>query len=209
LRAVLDEARRLGYAGPGLVQGHFAHAVGFAAAWARQHPHPPAAAADLGSGGGLPALPLAFVWPETTWLLVETMGRRAAFLRQAVDRLGLGPRVVVVEARAEVVGRSAGARGRHELVTARGVGPPAVAAELGAPLLHAGGALIVSEPPGGDPGRWPGEDLQLLGLGPAELVTNDAGTYAVIPCVEPSPERYPRKPGLPAKRPLFGPPRST
>ncbi|MCU1461960.1 MAG: rRNA small subunit methyltransferase [Acidimicrobiales bacterium] len=167
------------------------------------------AAADLGSGGGLPALPLALAWPGTRWLLIETIGRRAAFLQRAVSSLALADRMVVAHGRAEVAGRAAASRGAHDLVTSRGVGPPAVAAELGAPLLREGGVLIVSEPPGGHPDRWPAAGLAELGLGPASLVTAPAGTYVVIRGIAACPERFPRKAGMAAKRPLFDVPRET
>ncbi|MDP1806465.1 MAG: class I SAM-dependent methyltransferase, partial [Acidimicrobiales bacterium] len=105
---VLEEARRLGFLGPGPVEAHLDHAAGYAAAleadagagWA------PARAADLGSGAGLPGLPLALRFPGTEWTLVEASVRRAAFLRAAVRDLGLGERLAVVEERAEVVGRA-------------------------------------------------------------------------------------------------------
>src|SRR5581483_5139953 len=92
LLAVLEEARDLGFLGPGPLKPHLDNAEGFRAAWDGP---PPPSAVDLGSGGGLPGLPLAIAWPATAWLLVEANGRRARFLAQAVRRLGLGNRVRV------------------------------------------------------------------------------------------------------------------
>ncbi len=204
---VLEEARRRGFLGPGPVEVHLGHAAGFAAAVTRAWESPAdqslGRAADLGSGAGVPGLPLALLLPATRWLLVESSARRAAFLREAVRTLDLGHRVVVVEARAEDVGRRHSDRGRYDLVVARGFGPPAVVAECGAPLLGVGGQLVVSEPPGGDPGRWPAKGLALLGLATGPLVTTEGPAYQVLVQTGPCPSRFPRRVGVPGKRPLF------
>jgi 16S rRNA (guanine527-N7)-methyltransferase len=198
LLPVLEQARSFGFLGPGRVPPQIAHARGFAEAWNRP---PPASAADLGSGGGLPALVLAGLWPASRWLLVEAGQRRAHFLDGAVADLGWVGRVSVVRARAEEVGRRPDARATVELVTARSFGPPAVTAECAAPLLQLGGLLVVSEPPGGGD-RWDADALRQLGLVPLGRV-EVAATYAVLEQVELCPERFPRRTGIPAKRPLF------
>lgn len=204
---VLEEARRLGFLGPGPVQAHLDHASGFATAVAAGSDGgvaaPPERAADLGSGGGLPGLPLALTFADCRWLLVESMARRATFLRRAVEMLDLGDRVDVVEARAEVVGRSPTARGIFDLVVARSFGPPGVVAECAAPLLRVGGRAVVSEPPGGAPARWPVDGLGILGMtaGPALLAGGAA--FQVLCQERPCPDRYPRRVGVPGKGPLF------
>lgn len=202
---VLEEARRRGFLGPGPVEPHLDHAAGYAAAlevdagagWF------PVRAADLGSGAGLPGLPLALRFPETAWTLVEASVRRAAFLRSAVRDLGLEDRVGVIEERAEVVGRMAEYRGTFDLVVARSFGPPAVLAECAAPLLRAGGRAVVSEPPGGAPERWPAPGLAPLGMTPGPSVRAEGAAYQVLRQETPCPDRWPRRVGVPAKRPLF------
>ena len=156
---------------------------------------PPASAVDLGSGGGVPALPLAFIWRETRWLLVEANGRRARFLEQAVRRLSLGGRVRVRAERAEQLGRDLRERAAHEAVIARGFGPPAVTAECGAPFLQVGGYLLTSEPP--DERPWPEAPLSELGLG---AVGRRVGVM-LLEQRQACPDRFPRR--SPAKRPLF------
>ena len=207
LLPVLEEARRLGFLGPGPVSPHVDHADGYAAAFeagaAEAAGGSPARAADLGSGAGLPGLPLALHFVETRWTLVEASVRRAAFLRVAVADLGLGDRVTVVEERAEVVGRAPDYRGSFDLVVARSFGSPAVLAECAAPLLHVDGLAIVSEPPGGEPGRWPAEGLARLGMTPGPSVRAGGAAYQVLRQELPCPERWPRRVGVPAKRPLF------
>ncbi len=163
----------------------------------------PELAAELGSGGGVPGLPLALHFPQCRWGLVESSVRRAAFLREAVAVLDLHSRVAVVEGRAEDVGRWPAWRGRCDLVVARGFGPPAVVAECAAPLLVPGGRAVVSDPPGGYPARWPAEGLALLGMVPDAPVVAGGWAYQVLRQEQPCPERYPRRVGVPAKRPLF------
>ena len=200
---MLEEARELGFLGPGPVGAHVDHAAGFAVAVEATGDPLPGQAADLGSGGGVPALCLALHFAECRWLLVEAMGRRAAFLRAAVGTLGLDDRAAVLEARAEVVGRAKEWRGRIDLVTARGFGPPAVVAECAAPLLAVGGRAVVSEPPGGNAGRWPSDALAVVGMARGPAVTARGATYQVLRQVTACPERFPRRVGMPAKRPLF------
>jgi 16S rRNA (guanine527-N7)-methyltransferase len=204
LAGLLEESRRLGFLGPGSIDGHIDHARAFAVAVGE----PPAHAVDLGAGGGLPGLVLAtLVWPGTSWVFLDVMARRTAFLREAVDAAGLAERVTVVTERAEAYGRRGEARHAFDLVVARSFGPPAVTAECAAPLLRPGGLLVVSEPPtSADALRWPAGGLAELGLGEPEFieVTADRPVHLVrISCVGPCPDRYPRRVGIPAKRPLF------
>jgi 16S rRNA (guanine527-N7)-methyltransferase len=196
---VLTEARDLGFLGSGPVEPHLDHAGAFVAALAER---PPGLGIDLGSGGGIPGLVLATALPAWRWELIETGGRRAAFLGRAVARLGLGDRVQVRAGRAEDLGRTPGARARADAVTARSFGPPAVTAECAAPLLRPGGLLVVSEPPGGAADRWDEGGLAALGLAVAEHRSGPPA-LAVLNQVTPCPARYPRKAGLPAKRPLW------
>jgi 16S rRNA (guanine527-N7)-methyltransferase len=163
---------------------------------------PPHRAADLGSGGGVPGLVLACSWATSRWSLIESQHRRAEFLRRAVIHLDLDGRVSVVERRAEDVGRDPEHRGAYDLVVARGFGPPAVVAECAAPLLRRGARLVVSEPPGGEPARWPVEGLRLLGLA-VERRRTVPSAFQTLRQVAACPARYPRRPGIPAKRPLF------
>ena len=205
---MLEEARRLGFLGPGPVEAHLDHAFGFAEALEQGAGEAlPAGAtgraADLGSGGGLPGLVLALRFGQAEWVLVEVMARRAAFLRDAVRSLGVAGRTTVVEERAEVVGRRPAYRGTFDVVAARSFGRPAVFSECAAPLLRVGGVAVVSEPPGGAPARWPTEGLARLGMAPDATVVAAGAAYQVLRQVEPCPERWPRRVGVPAKRPLF------
>jgi 16S rRNA (guanine527-N7)-methyltransferase len=201
LADVVVEAERRGFVGPAPVEAAIEHARGFA----RGLPEPPRRLLDLGSGAGLPGLVLAEEWPTSAVTLLDANRRRCAFLRSAVTSLGRGDQVEIVEARAETAGRREDLRGRYDAVTARGFGRPAVTAECAAPFLRVGGTLLVSEPPGDSSSgaeRWPTPGLAQLGLEPAEAWTT-AFHYRTLRQVRPCPERFPRRVGVPAKRPLF------
>jgi 16S rRNA (guanine527-N7)-methyltransferase len=155
---VLAEAEGLGLVGGDSLAEHVAHARRFASAVAGAD-----TVLDLGSGGGLPGLVLAWDQPELAVVLLDASSKRGDFLRRAVGRLGLVERVHVWCGRAEVLGRDAGRRGSQAAVVARSFGPPGRTAECASPFLRVGGRLVVSEPPSaGD--RWPAAGLARLGL---------------------------------------------
>ena len=200
--AILDtlaRGRAQHFLGPGPLETHIEHSLGFAACVLE-----PATALDLGSGGGVPGLVLARLrWPATRWVLVEARERRCEFLRDEARRLGVIARVEVRTERAEVAGRDPALRGTVDVVVARGFGRPAVTAECAAPFLRVGGHLVVSEPPGGRPQGWTGAGLTELGLERTAHGPGTGFTYAVFRAVRACPDRFPRRTGLPAKRPLF------
>lgn len=205
VREALEGGRRAGFIGDALLDDQIAHALGFAAVVEELSGATPKLAADLGSGGGLPALVLAEWWSTTRFVLVEAQERRAELLRQAIEAIAAERRVTVVHERAEVVGRDAALRGRFDVVTARSFGKPGVTAECAAPLLRVGGMLVVSEPPeGADHHRWPAPGCAELGLEPRQAVRVDGRFgYQVLVQRTACPERFPRRTGVPAKRPRF------
>lgn len=157
---------------------------------------------DLGSGGGLPGLPLALATPAAQWVLLDGSVTRCRFLEEAVAELGLDTRVRVVAARAEEAGRQPDLRQSFEAVVARSFGPPAVTVECGAPFLAVGGLLVVAEPPEGSEVRWPQGGLAVVGM-EAVATIKQPSAFQVLRQVTACPEPYPRRTGIPAKRPLF------
>ena len=163
------------------------------------------AMADVGSGAGLPGLPLAAALPSTRVHLVESAGRRCDFLARAVATMGLD-NAEVVRARVEQWGAG---RDTCDVVVARALAPLAVVAEYAAPLLAMGGTLVAwrgarslaEEEEAAAAGR-------VLGLREQEIlaVTPYAGSRArhlhTFTKVAPTAERFPRRPGLARKRPL-------
>jgi 16S rRNA (guanine527-N7)-methyltransferase len=150
------------------------------------------------------------VWPETDVVLLDANERRTEFLRRELDRwrsrgTETSPSAEVIRGRAEEIAHDHRFRAHFEGVSSRSFGRPAVVVECGAPLLTTGGLLVVSEPPDANgPERWAEDRLAELGLGPGELQRLDARfNYRVLRKVAPTPGRYPRRVGIPAKRPLF------
>jgi 16S rRNA (guanine527-N7)-methyltransferase len=188
---------------------------------ARQHlldalaalPHldglPGSLAVDLGSGGGVPAIPLAIARPDLSWLLIESVGKKARALSGFVEELGL-PAVDVIAERAEVVGRDPAYRERAGLVTARAVAALPVLAELALPLLIARGRLLAWKGPlaaGDEEVRRGGRSAAQLGGAPPELLPvgpPQLGGYRFVRITKQrqTPAHYPRRPGEPARRPL-------
>ena len=198
LEDVLERAHRLGFLGPGPIDPHVDHARAFA----RALTIPPVRAADLGSGGGIPALVLALGWPDSRWTLIESRERRAVFLGEALSELGLAGRAEVLHRRAEDVGADPEHRGGYDLVTARSFGPPATTAECAAGLLRVGGTLLVSEPPEPRLNRWPKGPLARLGLVPTRTIEGPPRLQVLrqdAPCAD----EFPRRSGRSKRQPLW------
>ena len=190
LLAELERAKALGFLGRAPVQEHVHHALAYAEALGAE---PQGPVADLGSGGGIPALPLALRWPGTAWTLVDRGDRRTAFLQDAVRRLGLQDRVLVRTVAGEQLAQEPEHRERYDVVTARSFGPLHQLAEISAGLLQSGGRLVVSEPPEPDPDRWPASSLARLGLAEPLITAVDGVRIAVVQKVAATASRYPRR----------------
>jgi 16S rRNA (guanine527-N7)-methyltransferase len=199
LPAVLTRAQRLGFLGPGPIEAHIEHARRLAALIGPA----PASFLDLGAGAGVPGLILAEEWPAASGVLLDASRRRGAHLQAACVELEWAGRLRVVVARAEAAARQPEFRGRFACVVARGFGAAAVTAECGVGFVVPGGELVVSEPPGGDPGRWDRAGLAELGLSSPELVVGESVSIARLRRRGPVDERWPRRTGVPARRPLW------
>jgi 16S rRNA (guanine527-N7)-methyltransferase len=197
---VLARAQRLGLVGPGPPARHLEHARAFAALLGPA----PAAFLDLGSGAGLPGLVLALEWPATRGILLDAGHRRGDHLVTACEELGLADRVTVVVARAEDAARDPRWRGSVDLVVARGFAAPAPTAECAVGFLRPEGRLVVSEPPGGDPGRWDAAGLDRLGLTGPTVTHAGGATAAAFVLAGEADRRWPRRTGVPGRRPLWG-----
>ena len=228
---VLARAKDLGFLGDGPVSTHVNHSVALAACVegflsnpeglsspSRAQAPTPERFLDLGSGGGIPGLVLAALWPESRGVLLDASDRRTAILAEAIETLGWGDRIQVVRDRAEVAGRLPVYRAGFDVAVARSFGPPPMTAECGAPFLRPGGLLFVSEPPATDhalsglypsnPNRWPEEGLGLVGLAPVSAWRRSFG-FQVLRLTQRVPDVYPRRNGVPTKRPLYRVPRET
>ncbi len=163
------------------------------------------AVADLGPGAGFPGLVLAVALPAARVSLVEAGSRKCAFLERAVRAMDLD-NAEVVHARAE---DWAAGIGRHDLVTARAVDTLSVLCEYAAPLLVMGGTLVAWKGKRDEAEEADGAAAALeVGLELVEVrpVTPYAGSrdrhLHLYSKVRPTPNRYPRRPGMARKRPI-------
>jgi 16S rRNA (guanine527-N7)-methyltransferase len=162
---------------------------------------------DLGSGGGVPGLVLALARPEQRWVLVDSVRKKADALAGFVTALGIG-NVELVAERAEVLGRDSSHRAGHDLVTARACASLPVLAEYALPLLAVGGTLLAWKGPiAEDELRSGAAAAAACGGGPPSVhpsgfVELGDHRFVAISKASPTPERYPRRPGEPAKHPL-------
>ncbi len=201
LTLMLERARGQGLLGGVPVEDHLRHGEAFAEAVGGAFS---GRMLDLGSGAGVPGLVLLLLWPEATSTLVDSQRRRCVFLETAARDLGVEDRTVVACGRAEELARRSDLRGGHDLVVARAFGHPATTAECGVGFLRPGGRLVVSEPPGEpERGRWPSEGLAELGLRGPELAGGPGARFAILTLTGTAGERWPRRVGVPGKRPLW------
>lgn len=165
---------------------------------------------DVGSGGGLPALVLALALPITEVVAIESVQKKCAYIARCARVMGL-ENVRVCCARAEEYGRAAG-RDSHDVVVSRAVASLAVVAEYSLPLLRVGGLMVAMKGAVSNQERIQaeravgilgGERLDALALDPFEGA-HDRWAYLARKA-RATPDEYPRRPGVPAKRPLGGP----
>ena len=163
---------------------------------------------DVGSGAGFPGLPLKIAYPGLRLALVESTEKKARFLELVTEKLGLAG-VTVIADRAEAMGHAPDYRERYDWAVARAVADLRVLAELCLPLVRVGGAMLAQK------GQSAATEvaaaataIATLGGGEAILSSitlpeSEQPHYLVtIPKIEPTDARYPRRIGVPAKRPL-------
>jgi len=144
---------------------------------------------DVGSGGGVPGIPLAIALPDVEFTLLEAAERKVEFLRRWEAQL---PNVHVIRGRAESQATDA-----YRLALAKALAPPPVAAEWCLPLVEPGGAAILWVGPSADAGRVARVAEKLA----AELDDNRRGFF-VLRKHGPTPPGFPRRVGVARKRPL-------
>jgi 16S rRNA (guanine527-N7)-methyltransferase len=160
---------------------------------------------DVGSGGGVPGVPLAIVCPGLRFTLVEPTGKKAAFLAGAIAALGL-TNARVLNARAERLGQDRRHhRERYAAGVVRAVGPLSVIAELVLPLVSPGRWMFAIKGQKADEElREAAHALHILGGRHRTTLDTPTGRIVVIAKERPTPRLYPRADGEPRHRPLGG-----
>jgi len=161
---------------------------------------------DVGSGGGLPGVPLAIMRPDLSITLLEATGKKAAFLRTTTAQLAL-PHVRVLALRAEEAGHLADEREQYDLAVARAVAPLAALVELTLPMVRVGGVLAAVKGSRAEAElREAAGAIARCGGGVPRIISLPrADTHLrliLVPKRTATPADLPRRPGMPAKHPL-------
>lgn len=163
---------------------------------------------DIGTGAGIPGMPLAIARLDTQWTLIDATAKKVNFLQDVVNELSI-PNVVLYHGRVEELAHEPHLRSRYRLLTARAVSSLSALLELGLPMIRTGGTLLLPKGPDiADELEDAARAASVLG---GKIVSNDplpdAGTGVATTLVVVSKERetpagYPRRAGLPARSPL-------
>jgi 16S rRNA (guanine527-N7)-methyltransferase len=163
---------------------------------------------DAGTGAGFPGIPLKIYYPDMKLTLVESVTKKATFLEVLVQELGLEDVDIVAE-RLEIVGQDPAYRESFDWAVSRGVAKVAVLVEYLLPLCRIGGRMLAQKGASIleslDAAK---QTIETLGGGEHQILpiylpeTQQSHTLVVIPKLTASPAKYPRRPGIPSKRPL-------
>ena len=164
---------------------------------------------DLGTGAGFPALPLAILRPALEVTPLDSTRKKINFVQATAQTLSLS-NVTPVVGRAETLAREPVHRARYDRVVVRAVAALPVLVELALPLLREGGLLVAQKGQVGpgevEAGRRAAAELggSIMELDEFQLpISGDARMLVVIEKNRATPERYPRREGIPARQPLF------
>lgn len=168
----------------------------------------PRSVLDLGSGPGLPGVPLALAYPEQRFYLLEASKKKAEFLKLVKHQLNL-ENLEVLNGRAENLAHNPDHREKYDLVLARAVAELAVILELAAPFCRLNGMFVAYKGPNfSSELKQATTAVQLLGMEYHHKVDYELpaamGTRTLLAFKKSvnTPDKYPRRPGIPAKRPL-------
>ena len=163
---------------------------------------------DVGSGAGLPGIPIKIAFPDMTGTLLDATSKKVRFLRHVVETLPLAG-LEAHHGRAEELARLPELREQFDLVVSRAVAPMSVLAELSLPFCRPGGLVVVHKTSSAaveiEEASYAIHTLggEIQDTVKFDLDGSDSGRLLlVIAKVGPTPEGFPRRSGIPAKRPL-------
>lgn len=184
---------------------HFLDSFSCVLAWGANPPH---RLIDIGTGAGFPGIPIKILYPGMKLTLVESVGKKAMFCQHMVGLLGLEA-VEVMQARAEQVGCMPEHREQHDWAVARAVANMNVLSEYLLPLVRVGGTMLAQKGESGPAETQAAEKaIKLLGGKLRQVIpvnlpgVVDDRFLVVIDKSAATPPKYPRKPGVPVKKPL-------
>ncbi|OGO40285.1 MAG: 16S rRNA (guanine(527)-N(7))-methyltransferase [Chloroflexi bacterium RBG_16_57_8] len=163
---------------------------------------------DVGTGAGMPGIPLKILLPEIRLTLLEATEKKAAFLRHVIGKLGLDD-VEVVSGRAEDVAHKTEHREKYDLVLSRAVAALPTLVELTLPFCAVGGMFVAQKQAEAKPEvEQAARAVDIMGGRLREIIDIDlpeiSGRCLVVyDKVSPTPPEYPRRPGVPAKGPIM------
>lgn len=165
---------------------------------------------DVGSGAGFPGIPVAIMRPDMEVTLIDALGKRVTFLQSVIDALGLGARAIHI--RSEEAAKKAEFREVYDVASARAVAEMNILTEWLMPFVKVGGKMLVLKGEKAEE-ETAAAKTAIETLGGEEAVIYDAPVpgrdwnhkIVEIGKINPTPERFPRKPGIAEKRPLINP----
>lgn len=189
----------------GIRTKHFLDSFSCVLAWKE---NPPKHLVDVGTGAGFPGIPLKILYPSMKLTLVESVGKKTAFCRHVVETLKLED-VAIINSRAEELGQLSAHRESYDWTVARAVANLSVLAEYLLPLNRVGGTMLAQKGQSGPAEAHKAEKaFSLLGGRMRQLIplslpgVVEERYLVVVDKIAATPPQYPRRPGIPTKKPL-------